>query len=53
MEQPNISSLANRFDRMGFTPGDIKRMLRTFNGYLEPFKQASDYYEQCESPKGE
>jgi len=53
MEQPNIFSLANRFDRMGFTSRDIKRMLRTFNGYLEPFKQASDYYEQCESPKGE
>jgi len=53
MEQPNISSLGNWFNRLGFTPGEIKRMLRTFNGYLEPFKQASDYYEQREGPKGE
>jgi sulfhydrogenase subunit delta len=53
MEQPNISSLGSRFNRLGFTPRDIKRMLRTFNGYLEPFKQASDYYEQREEPKGE
>jgi sulfhydrogenase subunit delta len=52
MEQPNISSLGGWFNRLGFTPGDIKRMLRTFNGYLEPFKQASDYYEQREGPKG-
>ena len=48
MEQPNISSLGRRLNRLGFTPGEIKRMLRTFNGYLEPFKQASDYYEQRE-----
>jgi hypothetical protein len=53
MEQPNIFSLANRFDELGFVPRDIKRMLRTFNGYLEPFKQASDYYEQRETPEGE
>jgi len=53
MEQPNIFSLAGRFEGLGFAPGDIKRMLRTFNGYLEPFKQASDYYEQREDPEGE
>jgi len=53
MEQPNIFSLASRFDGLGFVPRDIKRMLRTFNGYLEPFKQASDYYEQREDPEGE
>jgi coenzyme F420-reducing hydrogenase gamma subunit len=52
MEQPNIFSLGSWFNRLGFAPRDIKRMLRTFNGYLEPFKQASDYYEQREKPKG-
>ncbi len=26
----------------------MKRMLRLFNGYLEPFKQASDHYERLE-----
>jgi hypothetical protein len=33
---------------MGMRPVDIKRMLRSFNGYLEPFKQASERYEQEE-----
>ncbi len=53
MEQPNIHSLAGRFEGLGFSPREIKRMLRTFNGYLEPFKQASDHYEQREDRKGE
>ena len=53
MEQPNIFSLANRFEALGFAPRDISRMLRTFNGYLEPFKQASDHYEQQQNPAGE
>jgi hypothetical protein len=26
----------------------MKRMLRQFNGYLEPFKQMSDHYERLE-----
>jgi len=51
MEQTNIPSLGDRFTAMGYTPGQIKRMLRTFNGYLEPFKQASDRYEQLEQSK--
>ena len=51
MEQPNIISLGNRFERLGFAPAEIKHMLRTFNGYLEPFKQASDYYEQREKSR--
>jgi len=53
MEQPNILSLAGRFEAFGFAPRDIKRMLRAFNGYLEPFKQASDDYEQREDAEGE
>lgn len=51
MEQPNIASLGGWFNRLGFSDRDIKRMLRTFNGYLEPFKQASDWYEQRERSK--
>ncbi|MBN2580583.1 MAG: oxidoreductase [Pirellulales bacterium] len=49
MEQPNIPSLGQWFtERLGHTPRDMKRMLRLFNGYLEPFKQASEHYERKE-----
>jgi hypothetical protein len=50
MEQPNIVSLGRRFTHdFGCDNRDMKRMLRGFNGYLEPFKQASDRYERAES----
>jgi len=45
MEMPNIESLGERFAGLGIAPGEMARMLRSFNGYLEPFKQASDRYE--------
>ncbi len=49
MEQPNITSLGRWFtDQLGQSDRDMKRMLRLFNGYLEPFKQASEYYERLE-----
>ena len=49
MEQPNISSLGQWFTaELGHSARDMKRMLRSFNGYLEPFKQASDHYERRE-----
>jgi sulfhydrogenase subunit delta len=49
MEQPNIASLGSWFTkRLGHGPREMKRMLRLFNGYLEPFKQASDHYERLE-----
>jgi coenzyme F420-reducing hydrogenase gamma subunit len=49
MEQPNMGSLGHWFtDKLGCSPRDMKRMLRQVNGYLEPFKQASDRYEQAE-----
>jgi len=51
-EQPNIMSLGDRITQQGYGPGEIKRMLRSFNGYLEPFKQASDHYERLESERG-
>lgn len=49
MEQPNIASLGNWFTvKLGHQSRGMKRMLRLFNGYLEPFKQASDHYERLE-----
>lgn len=52
MEQPNLSALGHEFiHRLGQTPGDMKRMLRSFNGYLEPFKQVSDHYERLEQER--
>ena len=52
MEQPNIAALGNWFgERLDTAPGEMKRMLRSFNGYLEPFKQAGDHYERLERTK--
>jgi coenzyme F420-reducing hydrogenase gamma subunit len=48
MEMPNIASLGDWFAGLGYSAGDMVRMLRSFNGYMEPFKQASDRYEQIE-----
>lgn len=49
MEQPNIPALGHWFTkRLQKSPSEMKRMLRSFNGYLEPFKQASDHYERHE-----
>jgi sulfhydrogenase subunit delta len=48
MEQPNIASLGEQFVKQGRTAHEIKLMLRSFNGYLEPFKQASEHYERLE-----
>lgn len=47
-EQPNMRSFGERLTGLGLTARDMKRKLRSFNGYLEPFKQASDHYEQIE-----
>lgn len=49
MEQPNIYALCNRFLEDGHAPKEVMQMLRSYNGYLAPFKQASEYYEQIES----
>jgi coenzyme F420-reducing hydrogenase gamma subunit len=46
MEMPNIDSLGSRYTQLGFSPSQITRLLRSFNGYIEPFKQASDRYER-------
>jgi coenzyme F420-reducing hydrogenase gamma subunit len=52
MEQPNLYSLGSWFEtQLHQSPGEMKRMLRSFNGFLEPFKQASDHYERLEQQK--
>jgi coenzyme F420-reducing hydrogenase gamma subunit len=52
MEQPNMASLGSWFtSRLGYSPRKMKQMLRLFNGYLEPFKQASDHYERLDARK--
>jgi coenzyme F420-reducing hydrogenase gamma subunit len=48
MEQPNMPAMARQFEALGLSPGEIKRRFRSFNGYLEPFKQMGDRYEQIE-----
>ncbi len=54
MDQPNIKSLGGKLTgELGQTNRDMKRMLRTFNGYLEPFKQASDEYERLEQQENQ
>ena len=46
-ETPNIPSLCGHFEeKLGITKPEVVRMLRGFNGYLEPFKTVSDDYEQ-------
>ena len=52
MERPNITSLGTHFiEHLDETPASMKRKLRSFNGFLEPFKQAGDYYERLESER--
>ena len=47
METPNLRSLTSYFQaNHGLSGGQIVRMLRSFNGYTEPFKQVSDEYDQ-------
>ncbi len=49
MEQPNIRSLGRWFsERQERSPRTLKRLMRSYNGYLEPFKQEGDRYEQIE-----
>jgi coenzyme F420-reducing hydrogenase gamma subunit len=48
MELPNMDAMGKRLLDLGHSPAEIMRMLRSFNGYLEPFKQASDRYEHLQ-----
>ena len=48
MDTPNVNSLTDQFQKQNGTHHkDIVRMLRSFNGYMEPFKQISDEHEQA------
>ena len=51
MEQPNILSLGARLADDGVTPRRMSQMLRSFNGFVEPFKQASEHYERLDSDR--
>lgn len=47
MEHPNTDSLSDWLvERQGRSHGELKNMFRNFNGYLEPFKQASESHER-------
>ncbi len=50
-EQPNLRAWGDWLLAHGVEAREVKRRLRSFNGYLEPFKQASDHYEQLEQPR--
>jgi len=45
-ETPNIRALSEHFREQGLPSSEIVRMLRSFSGYLEPFKSAGDDYER-------
>lgn len=47
-ETPNLPSFCSYLEeKLGVSKPEIVRLLRGFNGYLEPFKTASDDYEQA------
>jgi sulfhydrogenase subunit delta len=46
MEAPNAEALGQRFLTMGTPPADIVRLFRSFNGYADPFRVASDSFEE-------
>ncbi|GHO88452.1 hypothetical protein [Dictyobacter formicarum] len=45
-ETPNLVSLSRYFRRGGMAPAEIRRQLRTFNAYAEPFRRESTSYEE-------
>jgi hypothetical protein len=46
MEAPNAEALGQRFLTMGLASADIVRLFRSFNGYADPFRVASDRFEE-------
>lgn len=46
MEAPNSQSLGLQFEAMGVAAADIVRLFRSFNGNADPFRMASDRYEE-------
>lgn len=50
-DSANPRALCGHFEQHGTRREDIVRMLRSFNGYLEPFKQTGDEYESSLNAK--
>ena len=46
MEAPNSLALGQQFERMRLPAPDIVRLFRNFNGNADPFRMASDKYEE-------
>jgi sulfhydrogenase subunit delta len=46
MEAPNTDALSEQFRSLGVLPDDVIRLFRGFNGYAEPFRLASEMYEE-------
>ncbi len=46
MEAPNSQSLGLQFEQMGLAAAEIVRLFRSFNGNADPFRMASDRYEE-------
>ena len=46
MEAPNTEALGQRLEALGLAPAEIVRLYRNFSGYAEPFRLASDAYEE-------
>lgn len=46
MEAPNAEALGQRFLNLGTSPADVVRLFRSFNGYADPFRVASDRFEE-------
>lgn len=46
VEAANTESLGNQFLALGQSPADVARAYRSFNGYMSPFREASDRFER-------
>jgi hypothetical protein len=44
MESPNVVALGEQWKEMGVTARGLVNALRGFNGYAEPFREASDVF---------
>jgi len=44
MESPNVIALGNQWKELGVTTRGLVNALRGFNGYAEPFREASDVF---------
>jgi len=49
MEAPNTEALGRQFMSQGVSAGEVVRLFRSFNGYSEPFRMASNRFEELSS----